>query len=93
MTQFYFRIRQGRFAGAANHAIELPDRDAAWHELALVCGDIVSGVTRDIKQDDEWQMELLDPRCGGDARPSASGKQFAGGIARTELMAARCGCG
>ena len=60
MTQFYFRIRQGRFGGDTHHAIDLPDRDAAWRELILVCGDLVGGITRDIKQDHEWQMELLD---------------------------------
>ena len=60
MTQFYFRIREGRYGSPANHAIDLSDRDAAWNELTLVCKDLVGTIARDIKPNDEWQMELLD---------------------------------
>lgn len=60
MTQFYFRIREGRYGSSANHATELSDRDAAWNELTLVCKDLVGSIARGIKPNDEWQMELLD---------------------------------
>jgi hypothetical protein len=60
MAQFYFRIRDGRFGGPAHHAIVLADRDAAWNELALVSKDLVGSIAREIKQNAEWQIELLD---------------------------------
>ena len=60
MPLYFFRIRNGRYAGASELGTELPDRDAAWEELTSVCGDMVGGISRKLKQDTEWQMELLD---------------------------------
>jgi hypothetical protein len=60
MPLFYFRIRTGQFSGAPDTAFELADRDAAWVEMTKVCGDLVGGISRDLKQNAEWQMELLD---------------------------------
>jgi hypothetical protein len=60
MTQFYFRIRDGRFGGPAHHAIILADRDAAWTELTQVSKDLLGSITREITQNAEWQIELLD---------------------------------
>jgi hypothetical protein len=57
---FFFRIRNGCYSGAADQGTELADRDAAWRELTSVCADIVGGITRKLKPDSEWQMELLD---------------------------------
>jgi hypothetical protein len=39
---------------------EIADRDAAWKELTGVCSTIAGGISRKLKQDSEWQMELLD---------------------------------
>jgi hypothetical protein len=58
--QFYFRIRDGRFGGPAHHAIMLADRDAAWTELTRVSRDLVGSIAREIRQNAEWQIELLD---------------------------------
>jgi hypothetical protein len=60
MPLYFFRIRNGRCSGASDQGIELADRDAAWHELTSVCADIVGGISRKLKQDSEWEMELLD---------------------------------
>jgi hypothetical protein len=60
MPLFYFRIRTGQFSGAPDTAFELADRDAAWVDMTKVCGDLVGSVSRDLKQNAEWQMELLD---------------------------------
>ena len=60
MPLFYFRIRTGRFSGASDTVFELADRDAAWVEMTKVCGDLVGGISRNLKQNAEWQMELLD---------------------------------
>jgi hypothetical protein len=58
--QFYFRIPDGRFGGLANHAVILADRDAAWSELTQVSKDLVGSIAGEIKQNAEWQIELLD---------------------------------
>jgi hypothetical protein len=60
MPLYFFRIRNGRFSGATDCGTELPDHDAAWQELTKVCGDLVGSISRNLKQNNEWQMELLD---------------------------------
>ncbi len=60
MPVYYFCIRNGRFSGAADYGTELADRDAAWAEMTKVCGDLVGSISRKLKQNAEWQMELLD---------------------------------
>ena len=60
MPLYFFRIRNGRYSGASDQGIELADRDAAWRELTSACADIVGGISRKLKQNAEWQMELLD---------------------------------
>jgi hypothetical protein len=60
MPLYFFRIRNGQFSGAADCGTELPDHDAAWQELTKVCGDLVGSISRNLKQNNEWQMELLD---------------------------------
>jgi hypothetical protein len=60
VTNFYFRISDGQFSSSVNHAIELVDRDAAWRELTLVSKDLVGDIAREMRQNAEWQMELLD---------------------------------
>ena len=60
MPLYYFRIRNGQFSGASDHGIELADDGAAWEELTRVSGDLVGSIARSLKQNTEWQMELLD---------------------------------
>jgi hypothetical protein len=60
MPLYFFRIRNGEYSGASEQGIELPDRVAAWKELTSVCGDMVGGISRKLKENSEWQMELLD---------------------------------
>ena len=60
MPLYFFRIRNGHYSGASDQGTELADRDAAWRELTSVCANIVGGISRKLKQDSEWEMELLD---------------------------------
>jgi len=57
---YFLQIGQGRYSGVADSGIEVADRDAAWMEMTKVFGDLAGGVSRDLKQNAEWQMELLD---------------------------------
>jgi len=57
---YSFRISHGKFSGASDSGFDLADQDAAWAEMTRVCGDLVGGISRSLKQNAEWQMELLD---------------------------------
>ena len=60
MPFYSFRIQHGRFSGASDAAFDLADRDAAWAEMTRVCGDLVGGIARHLKQNSDWHMELVD---------------------------------
>jgi hypothetical protein len=60
MPLFYLRVQSGQFAGTSDTTFDCADRDAAWAEMTKVCSDLVGGVSRNLEQDTEWQMELLD---------------------------------
>ena len=60
MPLYYFRISHGRYSGAADLGSEFESRDAAWAEMTKVCANLVGGISRSLKQNAEWQMELLD---------------------------------
>ena len=60
MPQYYFRIRNGRFSGAADQGTECADHVAAWKEMTNVCADMAGGILRKLTENSEWQLELLD---------------------------------
>jgi hypothetical protein len=59
MPLYFFRISHGKFSGISG-GFDLPDQDAAWLEMTKVCGGLVGGISRNLKQNAEWLMELLD---------------------------------
>jgi hypothetical protein len=60
MPQYFFRIRNGRYSGASDQGTEFESREAAWTEMTKVCANLVGGISRSLKQNAEWHMELLD---------------------------------
>jgi len=58
VSQYFFRIQNGQFAGESD--IELADNEAAFAELRKVCADMVGSIARNLNQNAEWRMELLD---------------------------------
>jgi hypothetical protein len=60
MPSYSFRISHGKFSGASESVFDLADQDAAWAEMTKVCGDLVGSICRGLKQESDWQMELLD---------------------------------
>jgi hypothetical protein len=60
MPLYFFRISQGRYAGAADQPYVFEDREAAWTEMKAVCGNLLGGISRGLKLGAEWRMELLD---------------------------------
>jgi hypothetical protein len=59
-SSIFFSIRNGRYSGASGRGFDLTDKNAAWAEMTSVCGDLVGSISRNLKQNAEWQMELLD---------------------------------
>jgi hypothetical protein len=60
MPLYYLSIQNGPFAGACGQGFRLADRNAAWTEMTNVCGDLIGSVCRNIKQNADWKIELLD---------------------------------
>jgi hypothetical protein len=60
MSLYFFRISHGRYAGESDQPYECETRDAAWREMTAVCSNLVGGISRGLKQNADWQMELLD---------------------------------
>jgi hypothetical protein len=60
MSRYFFRISHGRYTGASDQPYEFRDREAAWTEMTAVCANLLGGISRSLKQDGEWRMELLD---------------------------------
>ena len=60
MPLYFFRISHGRYSGASDRGSEFESREAAWAEMTEVCANLLGGISRSLKQDAEWRMELLD---------------------------------
>ncbi|MEA2918028.1 MAG: hypothetical protein QOJ15_10109 [Bradyrhizobium sp.] len=60
MSLYFFKISHGRYSGASDQGSEFANREAAWAEMTKVCADLVGSISRSLKQNAEWHMELLD---------------------------------
>jgi hypothetical protein len=60
MSLYFFRISSGSYSGASEQGAEYESREAAWAEMTKVCGNLLGSISRSLKQDAEWRMELLD---------------------------------
>jgi hypothetical protein len=60
MALYFFRIGHGQYSGASDQGSEFESREAAWAEMTRVCGDLLGSISRKLKQNGEWHMELLD---------------------------------
>lgn len=60
MSLYFFRISTGRYSGAADQPYEFEDCDAAWKEMTEVCANLLGSISRNLKPNAQWSMELLD---------------------------------
>jgi hypothetical protein len=60
MPQYFFRISHGCYSGASDQGSEFETREAAWTEMTKVCANLAGRISRSLKQNAEWHMELLD---------------------------------
>jgi hypothetical protein len=60
MPLYFFRISHGRYSGASDQGAEFEGHEAAWVEMTRICSDLLGGISRGLKQNSDWHMELLD---------------------------------
>jgi hypothetical protein len=60
MPLYFFRISHGRCSGASDQGSEFDTHEAAWTEMTKVWANVLGGISRSLKQNAEWRMELLD---------------------------------
>jgi hypothetical protein len=60
MSLYFFRISNGRYSGASDLGSEFESREAAWADMTKVCANLLGGISRSMKQNAEWRMEMLD---------------------------------
>ena len=60
MSLYFFRISHGRYSGASDQGSEFESCEAAWAEMTKVCANLLGGISRGLKQNSEWHMEMLD---------------------------------
>jgi hypothetical protein len=51
MSLYFFRITNGRYSGASDRGSEFESGEAAWAEMTRVCGGLLGGIARCLKQD------------------------------------------
>jgi hypothetical protein len=50
MSLYFFRISHGRYSGACDLGTEFESREDAWAEMTKVCGNLLGGISRSLKQ-------------------------------------------
>lgn len=60
MPLYFFRIRNGSYSGASERGTEFADRNEAWNEMTKICAGMAASISRKLRQNSEWHMELLD---------------------------------
>lgn len=60
MPLYFFRIQNGSYSGVSERGTEFADRNEAWKEMTSACAGLAAGISRKLKENSEWQMELLD---------------------------------
>jgi len=58
MPQYVFRFRQGTHS--SDVPVDLADHDAAWHEGAEVCSELIRDVVAGLRDSSEWRLEVSD---------------------------------
>ena len=56
MPHYTFRIRQG--LRSSEIPIDLVDDDAAWHEAAMACSDMIRDTIARLGDSPEWRLEV-----------------------------------
>jgi hypothetical protein len=58
MAGYAFRIRHGTPTNEV--LVNAPNDDAAWHDAAAVCSDMIRDTILRLKDSPEWRLEVVD---------------------------------
>jgi Domain of unknown function (DUF6894) len=58
MPKYVFRIRQGTHS--SDVPVDLADHDAAWHEGAKACSELIRDAVAGLRDSPEWRLEVSD---------------------------------
>jgi hypothetical protein len=58
MAHYTFRTLQGPHS--SDVPVDLPDDDAAWHEAAWACSDMIRDTVARLGDSPEWRLEVAD---------------------------------
>jgi hypothetical protein len=58
MPKYVLRIRHGTHSSDVR--VDLADHDAAWHEGAKMCSELIRDVVAGLRGSPEWRLEVSD---------------------------------
>jgi hypothetical protein len=58
MVRYTFRIRHGTHTSEV--PVNAPNDEAAWHDAAAACSDMIRDVISRLKHSPEWRLEVVD---------------------------------
>ena len=61
MPIYYLTVTHDQVSAQVDDGIDLEDDEAAWEEVIVVCGEIISDLGGDFKPGSEWSMEVKRP--------------------------------
>jgi hypothetical protein len=58
---YYPTVTHDQVSAQVDDGIDLEDDEAAWEEVIVVCGEIISDLGGDFNPGSEWSMEVKRP--------------------------------
>src|ERR1700720_3868969 len=85
MPRYVFRIRQG--TDSSDVPVDLADHDAAWHEGAKVCSELIRDVVARLRDSPEWRLEVRDETDEPPSSVPVDRRDFQEGVRPPQLAA------
>lgn len=60
MPRYFFTVLDGHQSKLKNDGLDLPDKQAAWVEATMACGELLRNLDGRLKPGDAWSMQVKD---------------------------------
>ena len=60
MPRYFFTVLDGHQSKLKNEGFDLPDKQAAWVEATMACGELLRNLDGSLKPGDTWNMQVND---------------------------------
>jgi len=60
MPRYFFRLINSLNTEMKNEGLDLPDKEAAWTEATVACGELLKDLDGNLRPGDKWQMTVKD---------------------------------